>query len=384
MRPPKFWRRSGGTARLLAPLGQAYALGARLRRQLTRPAEAGLPVICIGNLVAGGAGKTPTALAVAERLAALGHRPVFLTRGYGGSEAGPLLVDPARHDAAAVGDEALLLARRRPTVVARRRPAGAVLARASGADVVVMDDGFQNASLTKTFSLLVDPARHDAAAVGDEALLLARRCPTVVARRRPAGAVLARANGADVVVMDDGFQNPSLEKTLSLLVIDGEQGLGNGRVLPAGPLREPAAEGLARAQAVVLIGPADQDLRRRLAGREVLAARLEPLGENLAGRRVLAFAGIGRPEKFFATVAGLGAALVARRAFPDHHRYRPAELAGLRQAAQAAGALLITTEKDWMRLGADERQGIAALPVRLVFAEPQRLDRLLQKALAHG
>jgi tetraacyldisaccharide 4'-kinase len=321
MRPPEFWRRSGGTARLLAPLGQAYAWSARLRRRLTRPAEAGLPVICIGNLVAGGAGKTPTALAVAERLAALGRRPVFLTRGYGGSEAGPLLVDPARHDAAAVGDEALLLARHRPTVVARRRPAGAVLARASGADVVVMDDGFQNPSLTNTFSLLV---------------------------------------------------------------IDGEQGLGNGRVLPAGPLREPAAEGLARAQAVVLIGPANQDLRRRLAGRELLAARLEPLGESLAGRRVLAFAGIGRPEKFFATVAGLGAALVERRGFPDHHRYRPAELAALRQAAQAADAELITTEKDWLRLSADQRRGIAALPVHLVFSEPQRLDRLLQGALAHG
>jgi tetraacyldisaccharide 4'-kinase len=321
MRPPEFWRRRGGTARLLAPLGEAYALGARLRRRLTRPARAGLPVICIGNLVAGGAGKTPTALAVAERLAALGRRPAFLTRGYGGSETGPLLVDPARHDAGRVGDEALLLARRHPTVVARRRPAGAVL---------------------------------------------------------------ARSTGADVVVMDDGFQNPSLAKTLSLLVIDAEQGLGNGRVLPAGPLREPAAEGLARAQGVVLIGSADAELRRRLGGQEVLAARLEPLSENLAGQRVLAFAGIGRPEKFFATLAGLGAELVERRSFADHHRYRAAELAALRQAAAAADAALITTEKDWLRLAADERQGIAMLPVRLVFAEPLRLDRLLQRALADG
>ena len=319
MRPPEFWRRSGGTARLLAPLGHAYALGARLRRHLTVPVRAQLPVICIGNLVAGGAGKTPTALAVAERLAALGRRPAFLTRGYGGSEAGPLLVDRARHDAAAVGDEALLLA-----------------------------------------------GRH----------------PTVVARRRPAGAVLARQTGADVVVMDDGFQNPSLAKTLSLLVIDAEQGLGNGRVLPAGPLREPVAQGLARAQGVVLIGPAGPELRRRLAGHEVLAAQLEPQAQSLAGRRFVAFAGIGRPEKFFATLADLGAELVERRAFADHHRYRAVELAALRQAAEAAGAALITTEKDWLRLAEGERQNIALLPVRLVFAEPGRLDRLLRKALA--
>jgi tetraacyldisaccharide 4'-kinase len=321
MRPPEFWRRSGGAARLLAPLGQAYALGARLRRRFVRPAQAGLPVICIGKLVTGGAGKTPTALAVAERLLALGRRPAFLTRGYGGSEPGPLVVDPARHDAAAVGDEALLLA-----------------------------------------------ARH----------------PTVVARRRPAGAVLARATGADVVVMDDGFQNPSLAKTLSLLVIDGEQGLGNGRLLPAGPLREPAAEGLARAQAVVLIGAADASLKGCLAGRELLAARLEPLSPSLAGQRLLAFAGIGRPEKFFATVTGLGAALVARRAFPDHHRYRAGELAALRQEAADMQAELLTTEKDWLRLPVHERQGIAMLPVRLAFAEPARLDRLLLGALGRG
>ena len=321
MRPPEFWRRDGGTARLLAPLGQAFALGARLRRRLTHAATAALPVVCVGNLVSGGAGKTPTALAVAERLAELGRRPAFLTRGYGGREAGPLLVDPARHDAEAVGDEALLLVRRHPTVVARHRPAGAALAAAAG---------------------------------------------------------------ADVVVMDDGFQNPTLAKTLSLLVIDAQQGLGNGRVLPAGPLREPAAEGLSRAQAVVLIGEPSPALAAALAGPTLLHAAREPESDSLAGRRVLAFAGIGRPEKFFATLAGLGAALVACRSFADHHRYRADELRDLRQGAAAAGAALVTTEKDLVRLAESERRGIEALPVRLRFADPARVDALLREALARG
>jgi len=321
MRPPEFWRHRGGTARLLGPLGQAYALGARLRRRLTQAVHSRLPVLCVGNLVSGGAGKTPTALAVAERLVALGRRPAFLTRGYGGSEAGPLAVDPARHDAAAVGDEALLLARRHPTVVARRRPAGAALA----------------AEL-----------------------------------------------GADVVVMDDGFQNPTLAKTLSLLVVDGPQGFGNGRVLPAGPLREPIDEGLSRAQAVVLIGQAPAELRRRLSALPVLDASLRAEGPPLAGRRLLAFAGIGRPGKFFATLAGLGASLVETRGFPDHHRYGTEDLENLRRAAAAQDATLITTEKDLVRLDTKNRQGIEALPVRLDFAEPDRLDALLRGALAHG
>jgi tetraacyldisaccharide 4'-kinase len=206
----------------------------------------------------------------------------------------------------------------------------------------------------------------------------------VVARHRPAGAALAAAAGADVVVMDDGFQNPTLAKTLSLLVIVAEQGLGNGRVLPAGPLREPAAEGLARAQAVVLIGAPSPALAAALGGPTLLRATLEPESGSLAGKRVLAFAGIGRPEKFFATLAGLGAELVACRGFADHHRYRADELRDLQQAAAAAGAALFTTEKDLARLPESERRGIAALPVRLRFAEPARVDALLREALARG
>jgi len=320
MQAPGFWRRGGMPAVLLAPAGALYALAGRLSRRLARPARAACPVICVGNLLAGGTGKTPAALALAERLGALGRRPVFLTRGYGGVARGPLLVDPARHGAREVGDEPLLLAAAAPTVVARDRAAGAVLAAAQG----------------------------------------------------------------DVIVMDDGFQNPRLAKDLSLLVFDGGVGLGNGRCIPAGPLREGLAAGLARADACLLIGEDATGLAPRLAGRPLLRAGLEPLDRALAGRRVLAFAGIGRPEKFFATLRALGAELAACRGFPDHHVYRPAELAALRAEAAAAGARLVTTEKDLARLPPAERRDVTALAVRLVFADRDALDRLLQGALARG
>ncbi len=320
MQAPAFWQRGGPLATLLAPLGAGYSLAGRLRRRGVTPARAACPVICVGNLLAGGTGKTPTALALAERLAALGRRPVFLSRGYGGREAGPLLVDPARHDAAAVGDEPLLLAAAWPTVVSRDRVAGARLAAGQG----------------------------------------------------------------DVIVMDDGFQNPTLAKDFSLLVFDGGQGLGNGRCIPAGPLRESLSEGMARAQATLLIGADDTGLAPRLAGLPLLRAELRPESSDLAGQRLLAFAGIGRPEKFFATLRQAGATLLAAQAFPDHHVFRPAELQALRHRAAAAGARLITTSKDLARLPPAARGDIAALAVRLVFADRDALDRLLQGALARG
>ena len=319
MRAPGFWRRRGGLALLLAPLGGLYALGGALRRRLRRPVRAACPVICVGNLSAGGSGKTPTALALAERLAELGRRPVFLSRGYGGEARGPLRVEPGRHAATTVGDEPLLLAAAAPTVVARDRAAGAALAATMG----------------------------------------------------------------DVIVMDDGFQNPGLAKDLALLVFDGGQGLGNGRCLPAGPLREGLAAGLARADACVLVGPDATGLAPRLAGRPLLRARVEPLAPPPDGP-LLAFAGIGRPEKFFESLRQAGARLAGTRAFPDHHAYRTEELAALRAAAAAAGAGLITTAKDLARLPPQARAGIAALAVRLVFEDRDALDLLLRSALARG
>ena len=326
MRAPDFWTDDGALATLLAPLGTGYDLAGRLRRALAHPASVGIPVVCVGNLVAGGAGKTPVALALIEALGARGCKVQCLTRGYGGRVSGPHRVDPARDTAARVGDEALLLA---------------------------------------------------------------RAAPTWVARDRAAGARAAATAGAEVIVMDDGFQNPSLAKDLSFVVIDGAYGFGNGRVMPAGPLRETVPGGLARAEAVVVLGPERRDLGARLdarpdGGPALLTARLAPRpgSERLAGRTVLAFAGIGRPEKFFATLADLGAKVVETRAFPDHHAYAPAEIESLRARAAALDACAVTTEKDAVRLSSELREGIEVLAVAVEWREPEALDALLDRVCA--
>ncbi len=319
MRAPDFWTEDGALAALLAPLGAGYDLAGRLRRALIPSVSADIPVVCVGNLVAGGAGKTPVVLALVEALAARGAPVHCLSRGYGGSSPGP------------------------------RR---------------------------------VDAARDRAAEVGDEALLLARAAPSWVARDRTAGARAAVAAGARILVMDDGFQNPALAKDLSLVVIDGAYGFGNRRVMPAGPLRESPARGLARADAVVLLGRDERNLGAALAGGPpLLTARLAPRpgGERLRGRKVLAFAGIGQPEKFFATLAELGAELAGTRAFPDHHPYSAAELRDLRQGAQALGAILVTTEKDAVRLAPGQRDGIETLAVAVAWDDPAALQALLDK-----
>jgi len=319
MQAPDFWSSDGAAARLLAPLGIAYDLAGRLRFALARPVACGVPVICVGNLTAGGAGKTPVALALAKRLASSGRAVHFLTRGYGGRAAGPLRVDPARHDAAEVGDEALLLARAAPTWVARDRVAGA---------------------------------------------------------RR------ATQAGAEILVMDDGFQNPALKKDLFFLVVDGETGFGNGRVMPAGPLRETLARGLSRADAVVLLGPDRQAIGQLVPEQlPVVRASLVPTGaaEDLTGRRVLAFAGIGRPEKFFTTLTQLGAKLVETRAFADHHRFKPDELDAVLARAKALAAIAVTTEKDATRLSTTYRQKVTVLPVEVAWQQADLLDRLLER-----
>jgi tetraacyldisaccharide 4'-kinase len=310
---------------LLAPAAALYGAIAA-SRMARRGRAAGIPVICVGNLTVGGSGKTPTAIAVAELLIAAGRRPFFLSRGYGGRFAGPLQVDPVRHGAADVGDEPLLLA---------------------------------------------------------------RVAPAIVARDRVAGANAARAAGANVIVMDDGFQNPGLAKDFSLIVVDGRRGLGNGLVLPAGPLRAPLAAQLERAQAMLVIGPPSgaapaiaSALARPLP---VLYARLEPDARALAALQtssVLAFAGIGDPEKFFATLSQAGIDVRARQAFPDHHRYRRAEAEGLVAQAAREGLALVTTEKDLARLaGAADLAPLAAaaraLPVRLAAGDERAFRALV-------
>lgn len=318
MRAPEFWRSDNVASRLLAPLSAAYAWATARRLARAKPFRAAMPVLCVGNIVAGGAGKTPVCLAIAERLKARGRDVHLLTRGYGGTEAGPRLVDPIRHDAARVGDEALLLA---------------------------------------------------------------QAAPTWVARWRPDGALAARDMGADVLVMDDGFQNGTLAKDLSLVVVDGGYGFGNGRVIPAGPCREPVALGLARADAVVLVGDDATGIRARLGEVPVLGAQLAPGPEaaELAGRDVLAFAGIGRPAKFFATLESCGARLVATRAFADHHPYSSAEIDALLAEADRLGAVAVTTAKDRVRIPADRRDRVGVLTVRLAWEDTGALDRLLDR-----
>jgi tetraacyldisaccharide 4'-kinase len=319
MRAPDFWNHNGFLPRLLTPLGALYAFGGRLKICLTTPQQAPIPVICIGNLVAGGAGKTPVALEIIKRLQGTGLEVHALTRGYGGKERGPLKVE-------------------------------------------------------------ID--RHDASDVGDEALLLARQTRTWVSRDRPAGARAAAADGADIIVMDDGFQNPSLNKDLSFVVIDSDFGLGNGRVMPAGPLREVARQGLERADAVVLLGNANPALETEIANIAVcpvLPAELIPgsAAQEFAGTRVLAFAGIGRPDKFYATLRALSANVMETRNFPDHHPYSGEEIDQLLERAENLNALAVTTEKDAMRLSSNIRSRIAVLPVEVSWRDPDQIESLL-------
>ncbi|MGE4526849.1 MAG: tetraacyldisaccharide 4'-kinase [Rhodospirillaceae bacterium] len=322
MTPPDFWIEGGPIARLLEPLGGLVALAGWLRRAVTTPWRAPVPVFCVGNITVGGAGKTPVALWLGRFLAAEGCKPAYLSRGYGGSAAGPLLVDPDIHDAETVGDEPLLLAAVAPTWV--------------GAD-------------------------------------------------RVASAKAAVAAGAGCLILDDGFQNPRLAKTLSLVVVDGAVGFGNGKVMPAGPCREPVRVGLARADAVVLIGADAQNLAPRLGKRlPVFAASLAPradAAQAFAGREVVAFAGIGRPEKFFATLTALGAKVVRRFAFDDHHPYSQADIQPILDEAYRRRDIPVTTEKDAMRLPPDQRQQVDVLAVEIAWDDPEPPQRLLRAAL---
>ncbi len=228
----------------------------------------------------------------------------------------------------------------------------------------------------------VDPAMHDAVAVGDEPLLLARVAPTWVARDRAAGALAAAAAGADVIVLDDGHQNPALRKDLSLIVVDGGYGFGNGRVIPAGPLREPVTAGLRRADAVLLITPDSRRVAARLPeDLPLLHAALAPTNvPPVAGQSVVAFAGIGRPEKFFATLEAMKCRIVERFAFADHHRFTETELARIFGRADETGAMIVTTEKDYVRLSPRIRQAVQPVPIALVWRDTGRLETLLRTA----
>ncbi len=317
MRAPDFCDEHDYTAKfaatMLAPLGWAYGATVTWKSKHTRSYRSSAKVVCVGNLTVGGTGKTPITMAVARMLAARGKRVVILTRGYGGKMRGPAFVDPA-------------------------------------------NDTFEE--------------------TGDEALLLASAAPVIVSRDRAAGAQLAEQEHADIIVMDDGFQNFALAKDLSIVVVDAQTGFGNRRIVPAGPLRESVNKGLNRANAVIMVGDGNATIRG--FKKPILRARLEPDNTaGLAGQAVVAFAGIGRPEKFFATLRALGANIVEEREYEDHHAYTASEFARLRARAKATGAQLVTTEKDFVRLTPAERQDVRFLPVHAAFADETALTALL-------
>lgn len=321
MQAPEFWQHRGIAALALSPLGGLVGLAGSIRRSLIPSTELSVPVVCVGNVTIGGTGKTPVVAALARVLQGGGRVPHILSRGYGGTLPGPLRVDPARHTARDVGDEPLLHARIAPTWI--------------GGDRV----------------------KSGLAAIGA---------------------------GADILLMDDGFQNPGLAKTVSILVTDGGVGFGNGCLMPAGPLRESLSGALARADAVVILGEDISGAAEAIAGRcPVFEARIVPVaGTDIAGKRVFAFAGIGRPEKFYATLRDMGCTLAGTRDFADHHAFSSDEVVQIVDAATKADALPVTTEKDFVRLPEEARQMIRAVRIAIEWADPDAPDRLLQKALA--
>jgi len=331
-REAPFWwyRRKGALASALAPVGRLYGRLVEARAARVAPYRSLLPVICIGNFTAGGGGKTPTAIAVAALLAELGARPAFLTRGYGGASKGPVPVAKGQ----------------------------------------------------------------SAEQVGDEPLLLAEVAPTMVAADRAAGAAALEATEADIIVMDDGFQNPSLAKDLSLVVVDATAGIGNGLIMPAGPLRAPLDAQMARASALIVIGDGEKAASLTEAftaqGKPVLKARTVPRQDRrwLGVLPVIGFAGIARPEKFFATLRNNGARLIDTRAFPDHHRYRERDARRLLKAAKEQNAMLVTTEKDFVRLADEEDTALGELkhrcrpfPIAVEFDDAAAVKDLLAAAI---
>jgi len=326
LKAPKYWEhgRGGLMSALLSPIGWLFGVGTQLNQSAATPIQAPAPVLCIGNAVAGGAGKTPIAMDIGKRLLSAGVNAHYLSRGYGGSEQGPHLVDPASDN------------------VAR---------------------------------------------VGDEPLLLAQIAPTWISKDRVKGAIAMVEAGAKTILMDDGFQNPSLLKDINLCVIDGTYGIGNGRVMPAGPLREEFEHSLQKSNAIVIMGTDRAGMAERIKAitpdivllKAQVTAKLTNF--NILNQPIHAFAGIGHPDKFFNMLGELGCDIIKATPFADHHIYKDTEISQLVEVAEADKALLLTTEKDYVRLDTKWKNAVKPLGISVTWDDEALLTALLEPVI---
>ena len=320
MKTPTFWSDRNCLSVLLSPLGKLYNLATQVNIKKHHPQKVNIPVICIGNLTAGGTGKTPTAISVAQLLQQAKYTPYFVSRGYGGT----------------------------------------------------------------LHNVIVDTQAHTPQQVGDEPLLLARQAPAVVNPNRYEAAIKAEQNGANIIIMDDGFQNPKLHKDLSFLVFDGGFGYGNGFCLPAGPLRESLSSGLKRADAVIIIGDDKHNLAQQVK-LPVFKGKITPVAPDFSEKNVIAFAGIGRPEKFYQSLRELNFNLVETINFPDHHFYSETELSDLIRKAEDKSCTLITTSKDMVKIPPHLRTHFKVLEIKVKWEDETKLtDFIINKLSAQN
>ena len=316
MKTPKCWQSNSIISKLLVPFGLLYGFLTQLRLKIKKPKKVEIPVICIGNITAGGTGKTPVSISIAKMLGTEMYHPFFVSRGYGG----------------------------------------------------------------KLKNILVNNKKHSANEVGDEPLLLSSQAPVVVNSNRYEGAKLAIKEGADVIIMDDGFQNPSMYKNLSFLVFDGTYGIGNGRLIPAGPLRETFDDGIKRADALVIMGKDKHDLAKR-CNLPVFYAHTEAVQTHINNPNVVAFAGIGHPQKFYHTLSFQGFNVVETIDFPDHHFYKKSELETILKKAKELDAEVYTTSKDFVKIPTYMQDKFKVLEIAVVWDEPEKLVSFIKEKI---
>ena len=316
MKTPKYWQSNSLISKLLQPVGWIYGALTQLRLKIYQTPKASVPVVCVGNITAGGTGKTPVAISLAKILETEMFHPFFVTRGYGG----------------------------------------------------------------KLQNVVVNLKKHSAQEVGDEPLLLAKQAPVVVNANRYEGAKLAIKEGADIIIMDDGFQNPSLHKDLSFLVFDGNYGIGNGKIIPAGPLRETLSDGIKRADALIILGSDKHHLAERTK-LPVFFAHTEPMQTTISHQRIVAFAGIGHPQKFYHTLSMQGFEVVKTIDFPDHHFYGKDELENIIKIAQQLNAEIYTTGKDFVKIPLSMHKYINVLEIAVVWDEPEKLTTFINEKI---